>query len=144
MEPEAVFYLSVADIPRFIYRFCCKMQQEKRQVWLAFDDEAQMRQTDTQLWAQEETGFLPHEIAASDSLDAVSVILTDRLHEYQLPESAVVVNFTAEPLADMPVRARIVEISADYDAAKHEARRRFAAYRARGFSLKHHDMQGKS
>lgn len=143
---EAVFYLTVRDLPQFVYRFCRKMYQEQRRVWLVFDDETAMQQMDTQLWSQEDIGFLPHEIIhhTENTTEYTPIVLTLADSGFRLPENAVVINFTDDTLLLQTETVRIIEISADHEAAKQEARRRFAAYRTRGFALTHYDMQGKA
>jgi len=145
--PRATFYVHITDPAAF----ACKLtrracgQNERLLIWCG--SEAEMRRLDKELWQDPPESFLPHEIWFEGQpypQDATAVLACgNRLPS--LPEGTVVLNLTDDFWhTAQPLPQRVLEIVGNSPDELAGARERFRAYRDAGFTVEHHNMQGKA
>ena len=145
--PRATFYVHITAPAAF----ACKLtrracgQNERLLIWCG--SEAEMRRLDKELWQDPPESFLPHEIWFEGQpypQDAAAVLACgNRLPS--LPEGTVVLNLTDDFWhTAQPLPQRVLEIVGNNPDELDGARERFRAYRDAGFTVEHHNMQGKA
>lgn len=145
--PRATFYVHITDPAAFtckLTRRACG-QNERLLIWCG--SEAEMRRLDKELWQDPPESFLPHEIWFEGHpypQDAAAVLACgNRLPS--LPEGTVVLNLTDDFWhTAQPLPQRVLEIVGNSPDELAGARERFRAYRDAGFTVEHHNMQGKA
>ena len=139
--PRATFYLIAK--PRFKeapLRLVCELAKR------AFDSEqpalilvqsmGQAEALDDELWAFEPDAFVPHQIAGNEEDEVTPVLIVPP--EVETPDRPLVINLRSEAVG-RPCE-RVLEVVPADPAARDDSRRRWSAYKARGFELDKHDM----
>ena len=145
--PTVTFYTHVADLETFACRLAKRAVEAGCRVLAWGGSAEQLATLDRQLWAFEAESFLPHEIWFEGHpypQDAAAVLACgNRLPP--LPEGTVVLNLTDDFWhTAQPLPQRVLEIVGNSPDELAGARERFRAYRDAGFTVEHHDMQGKA
>lgn len=105
---------------------------------------ATLKQLDTQLWRFSATDFLPH--CANEDTPEVQAASPIFLGPEALTQDGfhVLVNLGDEVPAGFERFERLIEIVANDDHGRSEARLRWKHYKAQGFDLLQHDLSRKS
>ncbi|QMT39593.1 DNA polymerase III subunit chi [Neisseria shayeganii] len=141
------FYTHVSNIEHFACRLSKRALEAGSRVLLWSDDDQQIERLDQALWTFEPESFLPHQIwPASSSLPAdTRLLLAGDAELPALPPGWTVLNLSPDFWSQAPAPpARILEIIGTQAHELSAARQRFAHYQRHGFTLTHHDMQGKA
>ena len=146
---KATFYTHVADRSRFICRLCQRAVESGGRVLVWSDSIGELERVDADLWRFPPEGFLPHEFWQGGAYPAdVPVVLAGGVSDGPLsvPDSSIVV-LNLSPYFWCQAAAppdRVLEIVGESLEELAEARDRFRAYKASGFEIEHHTMQGKA
>lgn len=133
------FHFNSAERLRYTCRLLRKATGQSLRVGVV-GSEATLRQLDAALWAFSDVDFLPH-CSAEDAPD-LQQASPIRLHPEPLQLSGldVLVNLGDEVPAGFESFPRLVEIVANDEHGRMEARQRWRHYKALGYALKQHDL----
>lgn len=147
---KATFYTHVADRSRFICRLSQGAVESGGRVLVWSDSIGELERVDADLWRFPPEGFLPHEFWQGGAYPAdVPVVLAGGVSDGPLsvPDSSISgIEFVALFLVSGRRAAGrgVGEIVGESLEELAEARDRFRAYKASGFEIEHHTMQGKA
>jgi DNA polymerase-3 subunit chi len=142
MSPRVDFYLLPVDEPQARLGFACRLAEKAfhagHRVYLHAADAAAVEALDDLLWSFRDSAFVPHE-----RIDAAAshcpVLVGSGTEAPAQPE--VLINLEDGVPAFFERFARVAEIVLNEPGARAAGRQRWNAYRERGCTLEHHDMQ---
>ncbi|MDO4693872.1 MAG: DNA polymerase III subunit chi [Eikenella sp.] len=141
------FYTHVSNIEHFACRLSQRALAAGSRVLLWCGDNAQIERLDQTLWTFEPESFLPHPIwlPGSPLPESARLLLSGEAELPELPPGWTVLNISPDFWSQAPAPpARILEIIGSQAHELSAARQRFSHYRRHGFTLTHHNMQGKA
>ncbi len=147
------FYILATDSNDSWLRFACritaKARQQKLQVYLHSETEADATRLDGLLWTFSQGSFIPHRLVRKDSdvpFEEPVLIGRDDLVA-ELPAATAVsqrwdlmINLTTQVPDFFSRYDRIVEVIDANPARRENGRERFRFYRDRGYELKTHNI----
>lgn len=145
--PTATFYTHVSDPAAFACRLVRRAAQNPEPLLVWTQELGELESLDQALWRDPPEGFLPHEIWQTDAAfpQGVPVVLACGAQLPPLPAGTVVLNLSQDFWTQAaPPPLRVLEIVGSSLEELAAARDRFRAYKQAGFTLEHHNMQGKA
>lgn len=142
--PRVDFYVLPETSPaeRFACTIANKAWQQGHTVYIATLSREAAEVMDDLLWTFQDISFLPHALAQTDVPPAEPVVIG---WNGRLPgEYEVLINLTADIPDGVENFARIVEIVAGSHERRELARKRYRAYRARGYEMHDHTLEAES
>ena len=141
---EVAFHFNVPDKLGYACRLVRKASASGAKV-VVTGEAGLLEALDTQLWTFSEADFIPHCLAAAappQVLAASPVVLADSPRG--TPHHEVLVNLGEGGVPEGFERfERLIELVADEEADRQQARVRWKHYKDRGYELKRHDVAGK-
>ena len=122
---------------RMLCRVVEKAWQQGHSIYVQCEDAGQARAFDTLLWRFQDTSFVPHALADTESSDA-PVLIGMRPESVRVPD--VLVNLSQHVPATASQFTRVVETAGFDDASRSAARTRYRHYQERGFPLNTHKL----
>ena len=140
---EIAFHFNAPDKLAYVCRFARKALRHGAKLVILGEAHALTRLS-TQLWSVSPVDFLAHASQADGGQMLASSPIVLAQHLQDLPHHDVLVNLTSQVPGEFERFARVVEIVSSTDEMdRHEARERWRAYSARGFSITRHDLNLK-
>ena len=136
--PDITFYFNVSRRETALCQLVSKALQQQHTINILTDSEAASESLDRLLWEIPSTGFLPH-CAADHPLAAQTPICIDQRSALLKPRD-ILFNWSTQLSPQLDSYQRIIEIVDTTDALRAEARQRFRAYQAQGYTVKTIDM----
>jgi len=133
------FYILKPDTTRSPELLACqlaeKAYQRQQPTCLLARDRAQAEQLDQLLWTFREDSFLPHAIATEQTSAPITIATAD-----QAPSSDIVINLSERIPEELTNTRRVIEIVANDETAKAQARQRYRHYQQQGNTVNTHNI----
>lgn len=138
--PEVAFHTGIGDKTGYACRLLRKAWRQRQRV-AVFGDAAALARLDTALWLFEPQEFVPHARLAAGCVPSAAMARTPIwLLEpgAQPPYRDVLVNLGPDLPDEADQFARVLELVDDSDDDRLAGRRRWQAYKSRGWTVVHH------
>jgi DNA polymerase-3 subunit chi len=139
--PEITFYFNVQGREAALCQLLGKALQHKKTINILTDSESASTSLDRLLWEIPSTGFLPH-CAADYALATETAICLD--HRADLFTARDILFNWGTQIATQRDCQRIIEIVDRSEEQRTQARQRFRAYQAQGYTVHSIDMSKRS
>jgi DNA polymerase-3 subunit chi len=136
--PEITFYFNVQRRETALCQLVGKALQQQHTINILTDSDAASDSLDRLLWEIPSIGFLPH-CAADHPLAAETPICIDHRTALFKPRD-ILFNWSKQLPPQLNGYQRVIEIVDKTDTLRTEARQRFRAYQAQGYTVKTIDM----
>ncbi len=132
------FHSNVPDKLQYACRLVRKARASgaSQRIVLLLEDKQQLAQLDEALWSFSDIDFLPH-VQVNHPLAAQTPVLLSLDAQLDLPEPAILINLTRQPLPEPQRYARVFDIVSSIEADKLAGRERYRFYQQQGYTLKH-------
>jgi DNA polymerase-3 subunit chi len=137
---EIVFYSGAADKLNVQCRLCAKALAQNARIMIYSTDTSMLEKIDRQLWAHQQTSFLPHCAIDEDEqlVKSTPIILSNRIAAMQ--GCSILINLDVQCPQMIEQFDRIIEIAGASPEDKLAARNRYRFYKQTGYALHHHDL----
>ncbi len=137
---EIVFYSGASDKLHVACRLCAKALAQNARVMIYAADTAILEKIDRQLWAYQQTSFLPHCAIDDDEqlVKSTPIILSNRIASVQ--GCNILINLDVQCPQMIEQFDRVIEIAGASSEDKLAARDRYRFYKQTGYALHHHDL----
>ena len=139
--PRIDFYILKAQTQSAYLLFICKLLQKayqnKSKIFVYSDNAQLLQQLDDLLWTFADISFIPHAKLGNEAAKHAPILLTQQLPTQ--PQS-IIINLSQtvpEPIAQF---ARIIEIVAEIEPLKSQARQRFKFYKDLNIDINTHKI----
>lgn len=132
------FYFNVVDKPALVNQLVQKALLQHRQVTLLTTDEAAANELSDALWLSTPTAFNAN-VLAHDTLASVTPVVIE-WQTQRIQQDDLLITLQSTQLTLFSRFRQLVELVGLEEADKAEARKRFAFYRDRGYTIKSVDM----
>ena len=127
------------------YVACALIQKAWKQgnnIFVNTRSESEAVAFDDLLWTFKDISFLPHCLAANNNTENSPIVIgEDNQTNSQIPDhTTVMLNLTDQIPRDTNKLKRILEIVADSENERQQARKRYAEYRDQGHELNNHKI----
>jgi DNA polymerase-3 subunit chi len=136
--PDITFYFNVQRRETALCQLVGKALQHQHTLNILTDSEAASDSLDRLLWEIPSTGFLPHCSADHALAEQTPICIDHRSALFQARD--ILFNWSTQLPPQLDHYQRIIEIVDNTQPLRHDARQRFRAYQAQGYSIKTIDM----
>ena len=138
--PQVDFYNLPTSSPEELLLFVCRLinkaWQQVDNTYIHCNDETQRQALNQLLWQFKPESFIPHDLI-EDTTDS-PIILGVQGISYPLPQVALFVNLTSQPVEDYYPVSRIVEFVINDPQHKETARHTYRFYKQAQLNIKYH------
>lgn len=142
--PQVDFYVLTENSSRdyFVCLLAQKIWKQGNHIWINTASEAIAETLNELLWTFNDISFIPHALISETSDAAIGdvPVIIGCGEEHITEHTPVVINL-ADDILQLNAIARIVEIVAGDETQRQKYRRRYAAYRERGYQLNKHTIE---
>jgi len=141
--PQIDFYILTSQSEKSKQLFACRITEKaykmQHNIVIQAENNKDIESLDGLLWNFRDDSFVPHKTTNTETNNALqSIVVPDKKKETNKED--ILINLSGLISDNHRKYQRIIEIVANEDKDKENARKRFAAYRKLGYKIKSHDI----